>query len=383
MVDRYRIWPEGFAAHMRPAKAVDMVFAGEHDARITELEAEVERLRQSASDADIVAKHFQSERDHLQECLEDVLEQMALSRTGAVKVPAEASKEMIEGGVLAYNLTGIAGGIINTAEDHVTFIWNAMAAHLSALEPAASEPIAKGLLSDDEAKAAGLGKFGHHPDPAIDFEIEVESLHARLIDAKGGISKPGTDPETVVAALEDIERAMTFRVGGDPSAVRAKQMIRDLEADAKQAVQPAAPEGQQEAVAWQHIPNCGVDRESKMVHVTGKVFCDPCIAPLVAALNAASIETVASCCGHGHRPGVIVLRDGRELFIAKDFEEARKVDAAFPTDINGDARPSEQAVTEVLSRIRDYADKPHADRYVIRNMAEDALKAAMEAGRHD
>src|SRR5690606_22195454 len=79
------------------------------------------------------------------------------------------------------------------------------------------------------------------------------------------------------------------------------------------ALEPAAPEGQQEAVAWQHIPNCGVDRESKMVHVTGKVFCDPCIAPLVAALNAASIETVASCCGHGHRPGVIVLRDGREL----------------------------------------------------------------------
>ncbi len=344
-------------------------------ARIAELEAEVERLTKNLY-------LTRNERDNLSDNVTR-LESEALSRTGAVKVPAEASKEMIEGGVLAYNLTGIAGGIINTAEDHVTFIWNAMAAHLSALEPAASEPIAKGLLSDDEAKAAGLGKFGHHPDPAIDFEIEVESLHARLIDAKGGISKPGTDPETVVAALEDIERAMTFRVGGDPSAVRAKQMIRDLEADAKQAVQPAAPEGQQEAVAWQHIPNCGVDRESKMVHVTGKVFCDPCIAPLVAALNAASIETVASCCGHGHRPGVIVLRDGRELFIAKDFEEARKVDAAFPTDINGDARPSEQAVTEVLSRIRDYADKPHADRYVIRNMAEDALKAAMEAGRHD
>lgn len=232
----------------------------------------------------------------------------SLSRTGAVKVPAEASKEMIEDGVLAYNLTGIAGGVINTAEDHVTFIWNAMAAHLSALEP-------------------------------------------------------------------------------------------------------AAPEGQQ-PVAWQHIPNCGVDRESKMVHVTGKVFCDPCIAPLVAALNAASIETVASCCGHGHRPGVIVLRDGRELFIAKDFEEARKVDAAFPTDINGDARPSEQAVTEAMimvasdqiseglgAYLRKFADSDAAKqaRYWLHKMpdtewngmarllAEEALgaalKAAMEAGR--
>lgn len=44
-------------------------------------------------------------------------------------------------------------------------------------------------------------------------------------------------------------------------------------------------------------------------------------------------------------------------------------------------RPAEQAVTEAMVRIRDYADKPHADRYVIRNMAEDSLKAAMEAGR--
>lgn len=55
------------------------------EAALAELEADVERLRQAASDADIVANHFKSERDHLQECLEDVLEQMALSRTGAVK----------------------------------------------------------------------------------------------------------------------------------------------------------------------------------------------------------------------------------------------------------------------------------------------------------
>lgn len=113
--------------------------------------------------------------------------------------------------------------------------------------PAASETIVKGLLSDAAAKAANLGKFGHHPDPAIDFEIEIESLQARLIDAKGGVSKPGEAVETVASVLEDIERAMTFRVGGDPSAVRAKQTLRDLEADARQAVQSAAPEGQQEA----------------------------------------------------------------------------------------------------------------------------------------
>ncbi|SFV31425.1 hypothetical protein SAMN05216456_1337 [Devosia crocina] len=81
-----------------------------------------------------------------------------------------------------------------------------------------------------------LGRFDHHPDPAIDFEIEVQSLEARLFDAKGRISKPGTAPETVATVLVDIERAMGFRVGGDPSAVAAKQILRRLESDAKEAI---------------------------------------------------------------------------------------------------------------------------------------------------
>lgn len=108
--------------------------------------------------------------------------------------------------------------------------------------------IESGLLSAEETEAAGLARFGHHPDPAIDFEIEVESLQARLLDAKGDISKPGHAVETVASVLEDIERAMMFRVGGDPSAVRAKQILRDLEAVAKQAVQPTAPEAPRAAV---------------------------------------------------------------------------------------------------------------------------------------
>lgn len=75
-------------------------------------------------------------------------------------------------------------------------------------------------------------KYDHHPDPAIAFEIEVECLQARLFNAKGGITKPGTTPETVAAVLSDIERAMQFRVGGDPGAVNAKRILRDLEAEA-------------------------------------------------------------------------------------------------------------------------------------------------------
>jgi len=40
---------------------------------------------------------------------------------------------------------------------------------------------------------------------------------------------------------------------------------------------------------------------------------DYCIADIVAALNAANISTVASCCGHNEVLGRIMLTDGRIL----------------------------------------------------------------------
>jgi len=80
-------------------------------------------------------------------------------------------------------------------------------------------------------------------------------------------------------------------------------------------------------------------REAAMVTVCPGVWCDPCIAPLVRALNEAEylpsvlsrlnpdgIRTLASCCGHEKRPGKIALADGRELFILPDFKAARELD---------------------------------------------------------
>lgn len=40
---------------------------------------------------------------------------------------------------------------------------------------------------------------------------------------------------------------------------------------------------------------------------------DFCIADIIAALNAANLTTVASCCGHGKSGAVISLDDGREI----------------------------------------------------------------------
>lgn len=57
---------------------------------------------------------------------------------------------------------------------------------------------------------------------------------------------------------------------------------------------------------------------------------DSCIAPLVKALNEGGMTTVSSCCGHGKQPTRISLADGREVFIAPDYETAQAVTATFP-----------------------------------------------------
>ncbi|GMM94174.1 hypothetical protein [Qipengyuania sp. MTN3-11] len=110
-------------------------------------------------------------------------------------------------------------------------------------------------------------------------------------------------------------------------------------------------------------------RENKMVTLrrdkTGEptVWCDPEIADLVDALNTEDLATVASCSGHGYRPGSIALSDGRYLMVFGNMEHAAPAEAAFPLDINGrpstrhrraalsqpPAEPSGDAVTELLA----------------------------------
>jgi len=53
------------------------------------------------------------------------------------------------------------------------------------------------------------------------------------------------------------------------------------------------------------------------------VYIDYCIADIVAALNAAGIETVASCCGHGQGDALVSLWDGREVWIKNIVKRKR------------------------------------------------------------
>jgi len=61
---------------------------------------------------------------------------------------------------------------------------------------------------------------------------------------------------------------------------------------------------------------------------------DSCIRPLVAALNTSNLPTISSCCGHGNRPGVIMLQDGRELIITTGRRQTLTILKDFP-DIHG------------------------------------------------
>lgn len=74
-------------------------------------------------------------------------------------------------------------------------------------------------------------------------------------------------------------------------------------------------------------------REAEMVVLRrredGKptVWCDPEIVDLVDALNNGKLATVCSCSGHGEKPGMIMLADGRELVILPDFDTSRRAEA--------------------------------------------------------
>ena len=55
-----------------------------------------------------------------------------------------------------------------------------------------------------------------------------------------------------------------------------------------------------------------------VIPLNGKAICiDWCIHHIVSALNAAGVETLACCCGHGMQDGNIILADGRQLTITK------------------------------------------------------------------
>ena len=85
---------------------------------------------------------------------------------------------------------------------------------------------------------------------------------------------------------------------------------------------------------WGNSTNVCIDGKTKSI--------DSCIATFVRGLNTFGFKTIASCCGHGKRPGNIALADGREIIICPDYETARKIDTLFPLDIHGNQKGGEE-----------------------------------------
>jgi len=93
---------------------------------------------------------------------------------------------------------------------------------------------------------------------------------------------------------------------------------------------------------WGDIVAMGLTIPAHLSH-TGKAYkklvgIDRCMVSIVRCLNDNDLITVASCCGHGNAPGNISLADGREIIIARSWEEARKMESVLEINIHGETK---------------------------------------------
>ena len=71
-----------------------------------------------------------------------------------------------------------------------------------------------------------LGRFGHHPNPAIDFCVEVEVLENEAFNHSIGFMNQTPSRDEI---RKRIDAAMLFIVGGDIQAIAAKSTLRDID----------------------------------------------------------------------------------------------------------------------------------------------------------
>jgi hypothetical protein len=73
--------------------------------------------------------------------------------------------------------------------------------------------------------------------------------------------------------------------------------------------------------------------------IRGAIWCDPCIEPLVRALNTNGLQTVASCCGHGDVLGTVCLSDDRVLVVAENLDQAKSLVRTFENEQENTPEP--------------------------------------------
>lgn len=186
-----------------------------------------------------------------------------------------------------------------------------------------------GLLLPCQVERDALGRWCHPGFP--DFDEDLGAYERWLMDQ----------------ALEWCVRSME----NDRPDLMEKYMEEEL--DNFSAWEPTPPDGDGWFLIWIEDTEEGPmatwarrttqplpwgDEPSALLTHRGKSFSvDASIAPIVEALNAGGVPTVASCSGHGKTVGVVSLKDGRELLIAADFEAARAMERTL-SDIHGMTR---------------------------------------------
>lgn len=147
--------------------------------------------------------------------------------------------------------------------------------------------------------------------------------------------------EVIRAAFDEWNRTDPNKVSESERAPESviTQAVRDW-----LQIQPARLRIEKGSQSHQHAGVCLIEADGKLREVDAE------IASIVNALNICGVTTIASCSGHGNRPGNIMLADGRELIIARDYNEGRAIDRAFP-DIHGEQVP----IHEVAERARSCA----------------------------
>lgn len=104
---------------------------------------------------------------------------------------------------------------------------------------------------------------------------------------------------------------------------------------------------------------------SEREHLGTKRYIDACISPLVNALNWGGFPTVSSCCGHGNRPGVVALADGRWLVIAADRETYQYIDDSFPVTAYGEHKVLTEVRFERQMQDQKWGGPEHDDNHLI------------------
>lgn len=128
------------------------------------------------------------------------------------------------------------------------------------------------------------------PAPVL---VAQPQLHAALFAARGALQH--------------------MKEGGKPTQSLLNEAIAAIDSVAVTEAAPAA------------VAEHGSREERMVVLQRGKddiptVWCDPEIADIVGALNSGGIKTVASCSGHGEKPGGIALADGRQLLLLDSLD---------------------------------------------------------------